>query len=311
MKKKIKTTICAGAAAALLFTTGCSGLIYTTKGLDEKIQNAITQYEQKDQQWTNQTFETKVPLEQIAKASNSAYMIINWVTFETILGEPMEAPVGTGSGIALPGGYFLTAKHVTNVEIPKTIAHPIYGPLKYHHSEFSLTNERASQDTEKQDCLEKIIIGSKEELDYTLLKLKDSKNLQSYTQGLNMPSKIEPGMKTVAIGYPLALGKNIRIGTVTQTKSDLGEHYMTYNNNVLPSDSGGALFVIENGELKLAALSTVIALAPGQYEAQMTNINYGVKISSIVKDMEEQLSSGKLDKKIAVEVENFLKLNKK
>lgn len=364
MKKSVKTVLCTGVAAAFLFTSGYFGMDYTKKWVNQKIQSAISQYEQqdkqrtqqdlnnygekdkqwtnkelentinqygkedkntteqtikkgindyesKDKQWTKQTFETKLPLEQIAKTSNSAYMVINWATFETTTGEPLETPIGTGSGILLPGGYFLTAKHVTNVEIPEVINHPIYGPLKYHHSEFSLTNEMASQDTVKQDCIEKIISGSNQELDYTLLKLKDSKNLTFYAQGLNLPSKIEPGMKTLAIGYPLALGKNIRLGTITQTDSDRGEHYITYDNNILPSDSGGALFIIENGEIKLAALSTSGALIQRQYEPQLSNIDYGLKMTSIVKDMEEQLASGKLDKKASEELTNFLKLNKK
>ncbi|MDP2906826.1 MAG: serine protease [Nanoarchaeota archaeon] len=383
MKKTAKTLLCTGVAAAFLFTSGYFGLDYTKKWVNQKIQTAISQYEQqdkqqtkqefnnyeqndkqwtnqnlnetvnqyeekdkqwtnkkldetitqygkedkksteqtinkgiknyeeKDKQWTQQTFENKMPLEQIAKASESAYMVIYWATYKTTTGELIEAPMGSGSGILLKGGYFLTAQHVTEAEVPKTVAHPVYGMLKLESSELSLTNERASEETTKKDCLEKIIRGSKPELDYTLLKLKDSKDLPFYTYGLNLPSKLESGMQTIAIGYPLALGKNIRLGNITQTDSDEGEHYLTYNNNVMPSDSGGALFVIEDGNVKLVALSISGYQLQTQYSTQITNINYGVKISSVVKDMEEQLSSGKLDKKTAEEVENFLKLNKK
>jgi S1-C subfamily serine protease len=383
MKKTAKTLLCTGVAAAFLFTSGYLGFDYSKKWVNQKIQTAISQYEQQDKQqtkqefnnyeqndkkwtnkslnetvnqyeqkdkqwtnkkldetitqygkedkqntekivknkvdqyeqqdkqWTQQTFEAKLPLEQIAKASEGAYMVVYWATFKTTTGELIEAPMGSGSGILLPGGYFLTAKHVAEAQVQKTVAHPIYGMLTLEGSELSLTNERASEETTKKDCLEKIISGSKPELDYTLLKLKDSKDLPFYQNGLNLPSKLESGMQTIAIGYPLALGKNLRIGNVTQVNSDMGEHYMTYNNNVLPSDSGGALFVIEDGNVKLAALSISVYQLQTQYSTQITNINYGVKISSILKDMEEQLSSGKLDKKTAEEMENFLKLNKK
>ncbi len=281
------------------------------KQTTEKIvKENINQYEKGDKNWTQQTFETKLPLEQITKASESAYMVIIWGSYKTPTGELIEGPLGTGSGILLKGGYFLTARHVADADIPKRMQHPVYGVMEHDHSEFSLTNERASEETTKKDCMEKIISGAKPELDYTLLKLKDSTNLVFYQNGLNMPTKTEPGMKTIAIGYPLSLGKNIRVGNITQINSDYGEHYLTYNNNIMPSDSGGALFVIEDGNVKLVAMSTLTAAIPRQYEPQLSNINYGVKIKSIVEDMEEQLKSGKLGQKTAEEVENFLKLNK-
>jgi len=124
-------------------------------------------------------------------------------------------------------------------------------------------------------------------------------------------------MKTIAIGFPLGIGRFLRSGTIIQPEdqSAIGKDYISYQNEVLPSDSGGALFVVEDGNMKLAAISTQIMRTPIAQTftgivAQYLNINCGLKISSIVKDMEDQLKSGKLDKKRAAEVKNFLKLNK-
>ncbi len=139
--------------------------------------------------------------------------------------------------------------------------------------------------------------------------MKDNADLHFYPYGLNTPDKIEIGVsKTIAIGYPLGLGKNVRLGNVSQTDSDYGKEYITYKNDICPSDSGGALFIVEDGNIKLTALTTAGIVAES---GQMVNIGYGLKVSSVVKDMENQLKSGKLSPETAKEVKNFLKLNKK
>jgi len=281
------------------------------KATEQNIKKGINEYAEKDKQWTEKTFETKLPLEEIAKVFTNSYMIINWCNVTTITGQTLEAPIGTGSGILLKGGYFLTAKHVTDVDMSEQMNHPVYGPLKFDHSEFSLTTERPCENTQKTNTLEKITVGLTTDLDYTLLKLKEPANLPYYSKGVNMTKKFELGMPTIAIGFPLAFGRNIRIGNLSQIDSDMGKDYITYKNDVLPSDSGGPLFVIENGEIKLAAITTVGIQIPQGLGAQFVNLNYGLKMESIVKDLEDQLKSGKLDKQTAQEIETFLKLNKK
>lgn len=289
------------------------------KWTDQKIKEGIEQYAKNDKEWTKQKFEAKVPLDQLVTAYNSAYMILNEVYFRTENGpKEIKSPQpGTGSGILLKGGYFLTARHVTDIEFP-TGQHPTYGKVEYDHSKYYLSDEPYSAEQTRKGELEKIIVGSKDTLDYTLLKVKGDVDLPFYSHGVNMPNEIKPGMKTVATGFPLNNGKYLRTGDVTQPKdkSDSGEDYISIANNVVSGDSGGPLFIIENGEVKLAGLSTqtflsAIGMTFNGPVMQYMNQSYALKMSSIIEDMKSQLESGKLDENTAKEVKNFLDLNVK
>lgn len=299
------------------------GVDDTKKSLDQyatenkkDIKNEIGQYEQKDKKWTKQNFETKISLERLMKVFDSTYLIMNNCYFKTSDGQVVgPVTLGTGSGILLKGGYFLTAHHVTDSELGEIPQHPLYGPVEYSHSEFFLTDEKDIEEApEPKFKLEKIVTGT-EELDYTLLKLEKSDKIPFYDQGLNMPNKVDLGMQSVVIGFPVGTGKNLRLGNVSQLKSDAGEDYYTFKNSLIPGDSGGPIFVVENGELKLVALTRSIWIFNLGDQTmpipQIANINHGLKIKSIVKDVESKLKSGSLDEKTAKEVKNFLKLNKK
>ncbi len=179
MKGSIKKAVYTGVTAVFLFTTGGYFVDYSKKWVNNKVQSAITQYEQqdkkwtkqnleesvsqyenkdqqwtdkslkewigkyekKDKQWTEQTFETKLPLEQITEAYDSAYLILNEFQFKTLTGEPVEAPPATGSGIMLKGGYILTARHVTRPDIPDVIPHPLYGAVKKSGNKLFISRE--------------------------------------------------------------------------------------------------------------------------------------------------------------------------
>lgn len=285
------------------------------KNTEQSLEKGILNYEQKDKAWTKQNFEEKINFAQLTKAYESTYKILRHSYFKTSGGELVDTVVGSGSGILLNGGYFLTAHHVTDIEVGD-LSHPAYGIVKYSHSGFILTKdgETSFEEIELKDNLEKIVTGS-EEIDYTLLKLKDDAGFAFYEHGLNVPSKVELGMKSVAIGYPSAAGRNLRLGNVSQIKSDVGENYFTFKNSVIPGDSGGPLFIMEDGKLNLVALSrSILIINLGQADfpiPQIANVNHGLKVESIIKDMESKLESGQLDEKTAKEVQNFLKLNKK
>ena len=82
----------------------------------------------------------------------------------------------------------------------------------------------------------------------------------------------------------------------------------------MPADSGGPIFIVDDGDLKLTAITRAISPMRGfgkSRDMHPSNVGYGVKISSIIQDIEKQLKAGNLDKETAEELKNFLKLNKK
>lgn len=291
--------------------------------VDSRIDEKITQYEQKDRQWTKERYEETIPQEQLLTALNSTYQVINEACYKTSKGEIIESPYSKlGSGALFKGGYLLTAKHTTEEGYPKS-NHPFFSQAKYAYNRFTITDKIYYKATKRYE-LEKIIEGKEriilaenekilagKSLDYALLKLKDDAELPYYSYGLDIADKIEPCKQSIAIGFPAGGDKNLRLGNVAQVDSDLGEDYLTFKNSLITGDSGGPIFIVKDGDLKLVALSGSVAAiedfnSTGQHP---TNIGYGLKISSIVKDLEEQLKLGKLDKKTSKEIKKFLELN--
>lgn len=303
----MKKILYSGLAALFLFSASC-GTIPSKKWVEDRINNSVAQYEQKDKKWTREMFQEEVNQEQLMEAYNSAYLVINMMSFKTKTNMLLPSPA-TGSGILFKGGYLLTARHVVDVDLSQFegLTHPLFGPVTYSHNSLFMSKQGLGKSDESYN-LEKIISGEKEGLDYSLLKVKEE-GLPCYTKGLNLPDKVDIGMQTIAIGYPLGMGKNVRLGNISQLDSDIGEFHITYRNNVYQSDSGGPLFLVEDGNVKLLAISRAIIQDP--QTGAPYNINYGLKVSEIVKDMESRLESGKLDEKTAEEVRNFLNLNKK
>lgn len=296
------------AALFLLTTTGCGHIAPSKKWVEQEIKKGLSEYEERDKEWTKEMFNMNVSQEQLFEAFNSTYLVVNEVWFKSANGE-MVSNYFTGSGILLNGGYFLTAQHVTTQKFQDAY-HPFLGVVKFDHNKVYLSYEPMSETQTKYD-LECLITGSNVDMDYTLFKLKEE-GLSFYSKGLNLPDAKDEellGMQSIAIGFPLGLDKNVRTGNVSQTKSDLGENHMSFRNNIYPSDSGGPIFVVEKGDIKLIALSRAIIIEPNS--GAPLNINYGFKINSIIKDLESQLESGTLDEKVAQEVRNFLNSNKK
>ncbi len=324
--------------------------------VDQRIEEQINQYEKKDRQWTEENFEESISLEQILNAYQSTYRLISTPYYRSEKGSILDSPFySTGGGILLNGGYLLTVKHVAHKEHPGS-RHPFFKKARYIYTKFYLTISSNKSARPQKYELESVLIS--ENLDYSLLRIKTENELPFYRSGLNLPSVIDLGVKSVAIGFPSDLGRNIRMGNVSQIESDLGEHYLTFKNSLITGDSGGPLFVINKNNIKLTAIAGNIEMIPGYdsspsseksieilsdsggpifaakngdmklmaiaAETKMisdhnkytsvshpTNINYGLRISSIIKDMEGLLASGKLDRRATREMKNFLKLNKR
>lgn len=314
----MKKALYSGLAALFIFSASCSG-IPSKKWVEDRVNNAVIEYKEKDRQWTENRFKVKVDLKQVQAAFDSTYYVFNEnyykvknpVTGEeqTFLEEQTFPYYTSGSGVLLNGGYLLSANHVVD---DGDLEHPTLGTAKIDHSRTYLRKDVRGPAALKEYDLEKIISGSEEEIDYVLLKVKDAEGLPFYANGLNIPDKQGDdllNMQSIVIGFPLGWGKNLRSGNVSQIDSDLGEYYLGFKNNLYKSDSGGPIFILEDGNVKLAAISTAIMEDPETGAA--LNINYGLKIRILIEDMESQLKSGKLDDKTAQEVENFLKLNRK
>lgn len=308
----MKKALYSGLAALFIFSASCSG-IPSKKWVEDRVNNAVIEYKEKDRQWTENRFKVKLDLKQVQAAFDSTYYVFkdNHYKFTNpTINENQTFPYPTsGSGVLLNGGYLLSANHVIEEE---DLEHPLYGIAKIDHSRTYLRKDVRGPASLKEYDLEKIISGSKEEIDYVLLKVKDAEGLPFYANGLNIPDKQGDdllNMQSIVIGFPLGWGKNLRSGNVSQIDSDLGEYYLGFKNNLYKSDSGGPIFILEDGNVKLAAISTAIMEDPETGAA--LNINYGLKIRILIEDMESQLKSGKLDDKTTQEVENFLKLNRK
>ena len=286
--------------------------------INDEIEKRITKYEQSDKEWTKkkilaelrlsehineQKYETRVPLEQLVEAFASTYKVYNKAYYETREGNVLYAGAGLGSGILLKGGYLLTAKHVADEDFMPSYSDYYWGLVTYHHNRLSVG------DTELE--LEKVIFG--EYHDYALLKIKDGKDLPFYDKGFNLPDAVTPGMRSAAIGFPLGLNRNIRLGNLSQLDANGLEDHLTFKNSIIPGDSGGPLFVIEDGYIKFVAISTRLSVMRDWNVSGVrhpTNIGYGLKVEAILKDMEEKLASEELDEETAKEIENFLELNK-
>jgi len=303
MKKILYT----GIAALFMLSASCTA-IPTKKWVENRINNSVIQYEQKDKQWSEKRFQVNINQKQLQEAFDSTYLIFNESFYKTETGQ-MFPLHGTGSAMLLNGKYLLSAKHVTD---RGEIQHPYFGKMKCEKSTLYLLQDVRGPQAEKKYNLEQIISGSKQEMDYTLLKVKDDVDLPFYSNGLNLPDKEDKellGMDSIVIGFPLGIGKNLRSGNISQTKADYGEDYLGFKNNLYPSDSGGPIFVIENGEVKYVAISTAIIQDP--QTGSPLNLNYGLKVKKVIEDIELQLKSGELDEKTAQEVSNFLNLNKR
>ena len=298
-----------GVSALLSLTLTGSGIV-VKKGIEKLVDEKISQHEQNYKQ-RHKTISQK----QLAEAFSSTYKIVNQPSYLTKNKEPLEGhSYSSGSGILLNGGYFLTAEHATKEEI-KGSSHPFWSSAKYSHNNYFLTTVLTDlylPDSAKKQGLEKIF--SNEKLDYAILKLKDTADLFFYSPGLNLINKPQIGIESIVIGFPLSLGRNIRLGNVSQTESDHGKDFLTFQNSIMPADSGGPIFIVDDGDLKLTAITRAISPMRGfgkSRDMHPSNVGYGVKISSIIQDIEKQLKAGNLDKETAEELKNFLKLNKK
>jgi S1-C subfamily serine protease len=269
------------------------------------------------QEWMESRFETIIPPEEIMSAFNSTYRVISKPYYRNTDGEVIDSPFySTGSGILLNGGYVLTVKHVAHEEHPGT-RHPFFSQAIYIYTKFFITDEHTFKktfDELKKYELEKIFIS--EDIDYTLLKLKNENSnidLPFYHYGLNFLDKVEVGMKSVAVGFPTDMGRNIRIGNVSQIESDLGADYITFKNSLIRGDSGGSLFIFRKNRLRYTAIAQSVSTIPDRNPqapvTHLVNISYGRKVSSIIKDLKKNLKSGKLDKNVAGEIKKFLELN--
>ena len=267
--------------------------------------SSLREYEQRDQEWTNENFEIRVPLEQLLEAFEGTYQVVNQAYYETREGEIINPGGTVGSGILLRGGYLLTAKHVVDEGFPMLFSDYYWGLVSYHHHELSIGGHEVE--------VEKIIEGRDMNLDYALLKLNsENLDLPFYDYGLNTPSEPVPGMRSAAIGFALGRGKNIRLGNLSQIISNVGEDYFTFKNSIIPGDSGGPLFVVENGEIKLTAISTRLAVLRDWNHSDVyhpVNVGYGLKVESILDDIQERLESGELDEETVNELETFLRAN--
>ncbi len=348
MKSLTKTLLC-GSSAVVLSVAGVMGTMYSKDWVNDKIKQAVVkygeedkqktkrwleeyekrdkewtqdgfevyeklgkewtekelqEYEERDKKWTKDGFEARVPLELLIKAFDSTYKIVNKSFYETREGTIIDSQyTGLGSGILLEGGYLLTAKHVVEEDFPRTYSEYYWGRVGYHHNELSIDDRFK---------LKKILFG--DGYDYALLKLEEGEpGIPFYRQGLNFPDLVEPGMRSAAIGYSLGSIKNIRLGNVSQIESDAGEEYLTFKNSIIPGDSGGPLFVIDDGEIKLTALTCLLSvMRDWNVEGVLhpTNIGYGLKLETILEDMENKLEDENLDEEIAKELRNFLDLNR-
>lgn len=295
---------------------------------EKQIQKMISQYQEQDQQWTKDKFEESINGQELEMALNSTYNIFVNHFYKTEKGELIKSPYSQGgSSILLNGGYILTANHIVR-DMPDPI-YPIrvHGMLKYDHSEIFINKNIITLEmlAKKQvHSIEKIITNDK--LDYALLKLKEDIDLPCYKPGLNFTStdlakdeKNRINIEMLSIGFPSLANKTFKRGNIAQEKSLTKDLFAIYN-GVVQGDSGGPIMTIVDGSLNYSGISQRIQSIPDRNSINprfpilhSTHLGYGLKISSIIKDMEDQLFTPRqrLDQKTTEELKNFLKLNMK
>lgn len=307
-KKRIRNLACAGLASVVLYSGICGTKLWVNKQID----TVVSERMRLCQPALCSAFGMRVPLEEIAQAEKSIYLMqMRCFYLGEFLGQPilLDMDMGIGSGMMLKGGYFLTAGHCTQPDA--TYEHPMYGVCKLAHVEYELYDTGMFDQAKPVCSLEKIVEGYDKDFDYALLLVKDGVEVPCYEKGLSdVAREFCDGQDTVVIGYPLGYGRNVRLGNISQTRSDLGKNYITYANNVVPGDSGGAVFVMEDGFLRLAAINAVVVDCQGRGRpGYSVNINYGLRVCSIIEDLANKLVFGSLDEKTAMHVAQFFERN--
>lgn len=286
----------------------------------ERLDNKITEYDKKNiknidskikeyAQIIESKFDIKVDQAQMDNAYESAYFLMNDIYYVSENGLNFTNKQAIGSGILLEGGYMLTAKHLTD---PGPMEHPFLGTYDPVLNDMFILDGWGTDDPKKYR-IEKIISGDDLNSDYALLKIvRDDLDLTHYKNGLNFPEDIKLGDKSITIGNPLGTGKHIRYGNVSQTKSSFGKNLLTMKANSYPGDSGGPVFIVKDGKLRLSALTTSgLMYTIFQGLKSPTCIGNGYMISRLVEDLEKKLESEDVSDDAKEDIRNFLRLNKK
>ena len=151
---------------------------------------------------------------------------------------------GWSSGLVLPGGYVLTSAHIVkNLDLEKVV-----GELS---SEVNINLHENSYS-------ELDLVSIDYEHDLAVLKLKPGEGLalSIYTGGFGYGDDLRVGDFTYLVGNSGNLGINVREGIVSQT----GKGFMIgISNGANPGDSGGPVFAIHDGVIKVVGvLSTSV-----------------------------------------------------
>ena len=314
LKKSVTT-----AALVTLLGLGSSFSGEKMVGLEERVQMYPDSTIIINQDSTNkikENYKVKTSLEnQLTEAYNSVYQIRNVSYYSTADGNPVRMWGVSGSGILLEDGYFLTAAHVVDVDFPESVegvkfhtngvdiggkdyglgevivpAKRDYSGMKYHHNQLTIVDHDSREVSYE---VEEVILS--ENYDYALLKLKGTDrfrewiDLSYYKKGFNLPDTVHLGMESVAMGYSLGIHqKTLRMGNISEIEGKLcGKEYFGIKNDILPGDSGGPIFVIEDGEVKLAAIASAMYMMRDFFASHPTNIGCALSGYVILDEINE------------------------
>ena len=246
---------------------------------------------------------------------------------------------GMGSSLVLKKedgfAYLLTNKHVVDPAIPiPALVGSLRGMTMEKGVKIENTNNSVFVTKNGEDFMGEVVLES-EELDFALVKIKDTNNnFKVFPYKIGNSDNLEQGDFTYVLGSPLGLEDYVLNGNITQLKIDEmkqtftpfgmmskkveNPNYFMIGSSLLPGYSGGPTIAIKDGEYELIGIVnsglvrqdfdvTKGAMVPDPY----ADYGRGIKINPIMEKIDGYFAEIKEQKRLAEEKKKLAEEQKK
>ncbi len=226
----------------------------------------------------------------IERMTESVVRIVTAAFLKSDMREFSAPDIRSVGGVVIAGRYVLTAGHgVATDEI--TTGAPFQGTLTEPAHKVSEIFIVAG--TERRSSIQLKLLYVNRDIDFALFELPENGLIPSFPYALGKSSDLRVGNYLYILGYPLALGVNVRDGIVNALsmpdawyasgESPNRSDYFMMSVGLVPNDSGTALVGIRDGRYELVGIAVSMA--------SYNNLGMAVRIDSIRKDVWEECAT--------------------